>query len=247
MMKENWIFVAFFALLIVIGLILGRMFFLEQTVDEDVAEMLPFDQMELFEPPPLRLFSDAMVVSQEEPMELEATPTLPPIELSALFEEPAAELGTSEPIIPPSLAVAEETVALVDTVAVVDEVAVADEVVVVDAVVVFERPTPVPELNASVEKTSEVPAPTASVAPGSYVYFFTGVPVQPTPRPIVPRPVAPRAIAPMNYYTYTSGYTFSSVSVVSAPVVQPYYVAPVFVPHWGYSNRVFVKPLVYFP
>jgi len=236
MMKENWIFVAFFALLIVIGLILGRMFFLEQTVDEDVAEMLPFDQMELFEPPPLRLFSDAMVVSQEEPMELEATPTLPPIELSALFEEPAAELGTSEPIIPPSLAVAEETVALVDTVAVVDEVAVADEVVVVDAVVVFERPTPVPELNASVEETSEVPAPTASVAPGSYVYFFTGVPVQPTPRPI----------APMNYYTYTSGYTFSSVSVVSAPVVQPY-VTPVFVPHWGYSNRVFVKPLVYFP
>ena len=235
-MKENWIFVAFFALLIVIGLILGRMFFLEQTVDEDAAEMPPFDQMELLEPPPLRLFSDAVVVPQEEPMELEATPALPPIELPALFEEPATELGTSEPIIPPPLVVAEETAVVVDTVAVVDEAAV------VDAVVVFERPTPVPELNASVEETSEVPAPTASVAPGSYVYFFTGVPVQPTPRPIVTRPVAP-----VNYYTYTSGYTFSSVSVVSAPVVQPYYVAPVFVPHWGYSNRVFVKPLVYFP
>jgi len=122
--------------------------------------------------------------------------------------------------------------------------------VVEDEVVVIEQPTPEPAPIAAVvetpEDTSASTASTASVTPGSYVYFFTGVPVQPAPMPI----------APTTYFAY-SGFTFTSVSVVSAPVVQPYYVAPVFVPQmvpsrmatprWVYSQGAFFNSQVYFP
>jgi len=249
MMQRNWTFIAVFALLIVMGIILGRMFSTQQTVDEEVAAVpfLDFDQSELlFEPPPLRLFSEAVVVPPEEPAEPVAPPELPAVDplpsaLSALFAEPAEEPVITEPTLPPATiftppatVLAEEAVAVVE-----------DEVVVIEQPVPAPEPAPAASVVETPDDTPASAASTESLAPGSYVYFFTGVPVQP---------------APMTYFTY-SGFTFMSVSVVPAPAVQPTYVAPVFVPQvvpsrmgasrWVYSNvyshGAFMNSQVYFP
>ena len=245
MMARNWIFIAVFALLIVVGLVLGWVFSPDQTVEEEASSSFLSDQTGFFEPPPMRLFSEGVAVPNEEPMEPVAPPVHPPTDplpsaLSALFVEPAEELTMTEPILPlptsPPLslaAVVEETIEAVEE----------------DVVVEQPAPDPNPALVDSVAAMPDTPATTVSVVSGSYIYFFTGVPVQP----------APMLAVPMTYFSYTSGFTFTSVSVVSAPVVQPY-VVPVFVPQvvpngvvgarapkWGYSNGTVFKPLVYFP
>ena len=97
-----------------------------------------------------------------------------------------------------------------------------------------------------VKTQQSVPAltqPVGTVAPASYVYFYTGVPVQ---------------SAPATTIVYTGGLMTAAPARVMPvmPVVQPYAV-PVFVPRvvpsrvgapkWVYSNGVVIKPTVYYP
>jgi len=99
---------------------------------------------------------------------------------------------------------------------------------------VFSQPSVVPK-EAAAEATEEL-AP-VSAAP-SYLYFYTGVPVQPVPM-------------------FTVSYTGRFTTVTATPSVIQSSVVPVFVPQivpsragapkWVYSNGVVIKPKAYFP
>jgi len=105
---------------------------------------------------------------------------------------------------------------------------------------------PVPDVATAQEPLPPLPsAPASHTAPASYIYFYTGVPVQAVP--ILPVPAAATSI--------TSVSTVP-MPMVSMPVVSPYSV-PVFVPRvvpsrigspkLVYTNGVVIKPKVYYP
>jgi len=103
-------------------------------------------------------------------------------------------------------------------------------------------PIPEPDVLTVQEPSDQItpvvppPDPVTVPAPISYIYFLTGVPVQPAPT--VPMPSA---------VVYSTGFM---------PVVQSYSM-PVFVPRvvpsrvgspkWVYPNGVVIKPKVYYP
>jgi len=89
-------------------------------------------------------------------------------------------------------------------------------------------------LSIALEESNELSAFDTTTVPAtpSYIYFYTGIPVQPAPTTII---------------FNTSG--FSSVTVAApVPVFVPQVVpSRVGAPKWVYSNGVVIKPKVYFP
>jgi len=112
--------------------------------------------------------------------------------------------------------------------------------------------TQVPETDVLTEQEPpSAPAlqpPAPHVAPASYIYFYTGVPVRSVP--------VPTAVVNTGVFTPAAPALPVSAVPVSMPVVQSYGV-PVFVPRvvpsrvgapkLVYSNGVVIKPKVYFP
>ena len=104
---------------------------------------------------------------------------------------------------------------------------------------VFE-PIPEPDLLTVPAPFPAAPVPQPSLpdavpAPGSYIYFFTGVPVQSVPMP--------SAVVYTN--TYPHGFTPATPAMpVFVPQVVP---SRVGVPKWVYPNGVVIKPKVYYP
>jgi len=104
--------------------------------------------------------------------------------------------------------------------------------------------SPSPTVAVSPQEQAPAQKPTATPAPVSFIYVYTGVPVRP---------------APISYIVYAGGGvppTGGQTNAVPVPVSQPFAI-PVFVPQvvpsrvgppkWVYSNGVVIKPKVYFP
>jgi len=223
MMKRTGACIVICVSLILVGVILAELFPLEQ---KKVSSILP-EQAASFE---LLLPTTSLPEIVDMPVEVPAEvavsfaseallapamsqPLELPLELSELFAEPAAELPAPEPVLIQPSVVPQSLVVLRE-----------------EAVVVEERVSVEP-----VQATLCNPVP----AVPKYIYFYTGIPVQPAPMP---------AMIP------TGG--FKPVTFIPAPVIQSP-VIPVFTPRvvpsrvgaprLVYPNGVVIKPTVYFP
>jgi len=229
-MKRTGIYIVIGASLILVGVVLVNLLPLEQ---RETPSILP-DQATLFEEllPTIPLSEEAdipveVLAEVAMPFNNNGFPvpvvTLPldipvpldvPVELSGLFAEPAEVLPASEPVLIQPVVVLQPLVAL-------------EEEAVVEELPIF----------VSVEPVQATPS-TAPVPP-AYIYFFTGIPVQPAPMPIA---------------LHTGG--FMPVTFVPVPVIQSQ-VVPVFTPRvvpsrvgaprLVYPNGVVIRPTVYFP
>jgi len=228
-MKRTGAYIVICVSLILVGVILAKLLPLEQ---KKVSSILPEQaaSFELLLPTiplpgivdmPVEMPAEVAVsVASEAP--LAPAISLPlelPVELSELFTEPAEELPVSEPVLIQPSVVLQSLVALREEAAVVEEL---------------------PSIEP-VQATLCTPVP----AVPKYIYFYTGIPVQPAPMP---------AMVHTGGVLHTGG--FMSVTFVPAPVIQSP-VIPVFTPRVVpsrvgaprliYSNGVVIRPTVYFP
>jgi hypothetical protein len=90
---------------------------------------------------------------------------------------------------------------------------------------------------------AQVQESSATASPVSYVYFFTGVPVQSVPNTNIVYSGGPAGAAPATFAP-----TMPSVQSYGVPVFVPQVVpSRVGAPKLVYSNGVVIKPKVYFP
>lgn len=248
-MEKIWNFLAVFVLLllIVVGVIFGRLFLIEKqetelTSAEPASLTLPVQEEQTPEVAAMPEEKLVLPANPDDIVVLPAPTSLPakplPLGLAGLFDEPTVK----EPV-------ADSRQAL-ENVFTSEPMTISQTPVITQSLTVFVEDTVVAKeeekqpATESVTPVHDAPATPTSIAPSSYIYFFTGIPVPQTPMPT----------APVMQFVYTRGFT--SVSMTSTPVVQSYAV-PTFVPQvvpsrigapkWGHSNGVVIKPTVYFP